>query len=214
MSKIKVAIVEDDENWLKTMTDFLERFEDIEVVWTALTRADAIETIKSFVDTDVVLMDINLNGNRHEGIFTVLDILEFKTVKVIMLSSLTDDDTIKDSFTAGAVNYIIKSNYKDIPDIIRQTYNDISSIDVLLKEFMRLKKEEQLIKLTPSEREVFGYKEKGYKQIQIEKMLFKAESTVKAQVKSILRKLNVKSSKKAVKKVNNRGLLEDEHTSS
>lgn len=208
MEKIRIAVVEDDNHWLISFCNYLERFDYIEVVWTAPSRQEALKLVKSN-DIDIILMDINLNGNRCEGIFAVIDIIEIKHVKVIMLSSLTDEEIIMDSFTAGAVNYVTKNNFRQIPGIIRNTFNEVTSMDILLKEFKRLKKEEQLKDLTSSEREVYDYIEKGYKQVQIQELLFKAESTLKAQVKAILRKLNVKTSRQAVTKVKNRGLIDD-----
>lgn len=205
MNKIRVAIVEDDLDWLKAMISFLNKHEDITVICTADSREKALELTKS-TEIDVILMDINLNGNECDGIYAVLDILEVRNVKIIMITSLKGENLIQDSFAAGAVNYISKENYEDIPLAIRKCYSDNSPIEVMLKEFRRMKREEQLKDLTQSERDIFDLIEKGYNQSQIESMLYKTHNTLRAQIKSIIKKIKVRSSKEAVMKVNSNGL--------
>lgn len=208
MKKIRIAIVEDDIHWLKSMVNFLGRHNDMEVVGTALSSNDAFQLVRN-CDIDVLLLDINLSANKRDGIFAAVEILQIKSLKIIMLTSLSDEDIIIDAFNAGAVNYIVKDKYQMLPDVIRKTMEGPSPIEVMLKEFQRMKHEEQLQEFSPSEKELFSYMEKGYTQLQIEKILYKAQSTIKTQVKSILRKLKVSSSKEAVKKVKNRGLTKD-----
>lgn len=125
-----------------------------------------------------------------------------------MLTSLKDDEIITDSFTAGAVNFISKEKYDEIPNAIRTASHNDSPIEVLLNEFSKLKREEQLKELSCSEKQVYDLLEKGYTKVGIESKLYKTANTVKSQVKQILRKLGVSSSKEAVLKVKTRGLLE------
>ncbi|MCX7922238.1 MAG: response regulator transcription factor [Clostridia bacterium] len=206
MDKIKILIVEDDPDWTKSMVNFLHKQNDIEVVATASNKQDAIK-LANPEQVDVILMDINLTENKYDGIYAAAEIQQSKKVKIIMLTSLSDEDIITNSFNAGAVNYISKTNYKELPNAIRSTYKTTSPIEVLLKDYSRLKEEEQLKDLTPAEKEVFDLIKAGYTQSQIEKKLNKAESTLKNQVNKILKKLNVRSCKEALHKVKTRGLL-------
>lgn len=204
MSKIKVAIVDDDVSWIKEMSKILNREEDIVVVGTAFSKEDAINLVKN-IDIDVILMDINLSGNRCDGIAATLEINKIKEIKTIMLTSLNDENVIINSFTAGAKNYITKSEYFKIPETIKNLYNDKSPFDVLLKDYTRLKEEEQLKILTPSERELYKLIEEGNTRNQIQNKLLKSENTVKNQLKKIFRKFNAKSSREVVEKVKSRG---------
>ncbi|WP_338130595.1 hypothetical protein [Cohnella ginsengisoli] len=61
-------------------------------------------------------------------------------------------------------------------------------MEALLKELRRLKREEQLQPLTAAEREVYVMLEEGYTHAQIERKLYKSESTLKNQVNKILKK--------------------------
>lgn len=205
MSHIRVLLVEDDPDWIKAMTSFLHHEEDILVVGSATGSSEALVLAKTLA-FDVVLMDIQLEGSPMDGIRTALEIHEIHPAKIIMLSSLEDEHTMMKSFTAGAVNYVEKSRFRDVPHAIRTAHHHPSVMEALLKEFARLKREEQLNELTAAEREVFELIEEGYTQPQIGKKLFKTESTLKNQVNKMLKKLGVRSSKEAVEKVRRKGI--------
>jgi DNA-binding NarL/FixJ family response regulator len=206
MDKIQVAIVEDDLGWLKALTSFLNKQGDILVEGTAMNREDAVNLARTSI-FDVIIMDINLNENKRDGILAAVEILQSVKVKIIMLTSLKDVEIITDSFTAGAVNYISKENYNEIPNAIRKAFHNDSPIEVLLNEFSKLKRDEQLKELSGSEKQVYDLLEKGYTKTGIESKLYKTANTVKSQVKHILRKLGVSNSKEAVLKVKTKGLL-------
>lgn len=208
MSKIRVAVVEDDPDWVQILTDFLKGTEDFETSWVARSREEALAKARSS-EIDVLLMDISLNGRPDEGIFTVLDILLVKPVKIVMLTSLREEKIIRDAYTAGALDYIFKDDIQDLPFVIRRVYHRNASTEVLLKEFQRLKREEQLIPLTPSERDLFRHMEEGFTLSQIGKRVFKAQNTLKQQTRSILKKLKVHSRKEAIRKVNSGGLTDN-----
>ncbi len=206
MDKIKVAIVEDDPVWLSSMIFFLNSQEDLTVVANASTKDDAVEMARNN-DVDIILMDINLTENNLDGIYAAAEISQFKEVKIIMLTSLEDNEVITSSFTAGAINYISKNNYNDIPAAIRSVHNKVSPMEILLKEYSRLKEEEQLSVLSNAEKEIIDLVQKGYSQSKISDMLFKSPGTIKAQVNKLLKKMGVTSCKEAIKKIQTKGIL-------
>lgn len=209
MNRIQIFLVEDDPDWIKSMTVFLNAQEDMIVVGTAESPEQAI-AMAQILSFDIVLMDIQLTAGRLDGIYTAAEILERKPqAKVIMLTSLGDELVIMQSFTAGAANYIEKPRFKELPAAIRSAVLRPGSMEVLLKEFARLKREEQLRGLTPAEREVFNLLDEGYTHSQMEQKLFKTESTLKNQINKILKKLGVRSSKEAVEKVRRKGIVRE-----
>jgi len=211
MNKINVAIIEDDLGWLKSMTSFLNKENDILVTGTATNREDAVNLARTTL-FDVIIMDINLNENKRDGILAAAEILQLVKVKIIMLTSLREDEIVLESFTAGAVNFISKEKYLEIPNAIRIAYNNDSPMEVLLNEFLKLKRNEQLKNLTQSEKQVYDLLEKGYTKSRIETELYKSANTIKSQIKQILKKLGVTSSKEAVMKVKSRGLVDEDKT--
>lgn len=209
MNPIKVLIVDDDPDWLLVMRDFLADEPDISVTATAVNEVEAWRVLET-LPIDIILMDINLTGNQHEGLYIAAEISRMKNIKIIMLTTLTQAEVIKDSFTAGAINYVTKNNYREIPNLIRTSFHNPLAMEVLLNEYSRLKKEEQLKELTPAEKEVYELVEQGYTQTQIREKLYKSESTLKNQVNRILKKIGVKKTKDAVRKVQLKGLVRAE----
>ncbi|MCX7746266.1 MAG: response regulator transcription factor [Clostridia bacterium] len=208
MDKIRIVIVEDDPGWLKAMVNFLNHEEDMIIVGTATNRKDAV-SLASSLEVDIFLMDINLNENKCEGIYAAAEILQISPqVKIIMLTSLVEESILADAFAVGASNYISKENHDEIPKVIRGTFsNRFSPIEILGKKYANLKREEQLVSLTPSEREVFDLIEQGFTQPQIQDKLVKTKNTLKSQIKGILSKFGVRNTKEAVKKVRSGGIL-------
>lgn len=206
MDKIKVAIVEDDPVWLSSMVFFINNEPDLKVIATASNKQAAVEMAREH-DMDIILMDINLTENNIDGIYAAAEISQFKQVKTIMLTSLESEEVITNSFTAGAINYVSKKNYADIPGAIRSIYNKTSPMEVLLKEFSRLKEEEQLSCLSNAEKEILDLVEKGYSQSKISSILYKSPGTLKSQINKILKKMGVTSCKDAIKKIRSKGIL-------
>jgi len=203
---IRVLLVEDDPDWIKAITSFLNHEPDMLVVGAATGAEEALR-LAGTLAFDVVLMDIHLTGSGRDGIYTALELHEIHPAKIIMLTSVIEETVMTQAFTAGAINYIEKTRYRDLPPAIRSAYHHPAAMEALLKEFARLKREEQLKPLTPAEREVYELIEEGYTQADIERKLFKAESTLKNQVNKMLKKLGVKSSKEAVELVRRKGLF-------
>lgn len=206
MAHIKVVIVDDDLDWLKLLTGFLNRDEDLLVVGTAVDRRGAVQLSRN-QEFDIMLLDINMQGNRLEGIYAAMDILSDANRRIIMVTSLGEAEIVMESFAAGAVNYIHKENYLEIPNLIRSAMKENYPLEVVLKEFRRLRKEEQLQALTSSELEIFKLAEQGYKRAEIGAQLFKSENTVKKHIKLILQKLNAANLKGAIQKVNHKAVI-------
>ena len=207
MENIRVAIVEDDLIFQKAITNFINKQPDMMVVGVASNKDEAIGLAKS-LEIDLILMDINLNGNESDGIVAAIEILKFGNIKIIMLTGIDDASTIVDSFTAGALHYILKENYLEVPNTIRLLYKNEMPFKLLLNEFSRLKKEEQLQNLTSPEKEIFHLIEQGCTQAEIAQKLYKTQNTIKTQIKSMLKKLNVKNTKEAVEKIRLKGIME------
>lgn len=207
MSPIKVFLVDDDLEWLEAMKIFLGSFPDLAVVGAAVSRNEAVSLAQT-LEIDVILMDINLTETRYDGIYAAAEISQAKKVKILMLTSLNEEDIILNSFIAGAVNFIPKTRYQEIPGAIRATYYNSSPLEIALRDYSRLKEAELIQNLTDSEREVFALAGQGYSQAQISERLHKSEQTVKNQIGVILKKLNVKRLKDAIVKVKTKGIIE------
>ena len=200
MDKIKIMIVDDNVEWFKMVSNFLNNEPDFCVIGTFTNENDAIAFIKS-IDVDIVLMDLDLGATPYEGIELTKKLSIIKPVKVMIVTSYYDmEELIANAWEAGAVHCFPKKFYKDIPNAIRLTYQNASPVEILLKNFLALKKEMILNSLTPAEKVLFSYIEQGISFCEIAEKLNKSVGTLKLQTNSILRKLNVKTRKQAIQK--------------
>ncbi|RCX16456.1 LuxR family two component transcriptional regulator [Fontibacillus phaseoli] len=189
MERIRVMLVEDDSFWREHISGDLADEPDIVVAGVAATKEEAIE-LASHQDLDVILMDINLTGNNLDGLDAAEQILHQdrnRSVKIIMLTSITEAEVIMKSFRLGAMNYINKSSYRDILHAIREANSGRASIHPDAARAMR--SEVQLMELSPTEREVFELRRSGMSKREISERLHKSTNTIKTQLRSIKNKL-------------------------
>lgn len=212
MDAIKVFLVEDDPVWRKGLIDYLNKEPGLAVVGEAGTKAEAVERFLN-AGADIVLMDINLTENNLDGIETAMELISLQAdCKIIMLTSLTAEDVIVESFSAGAVNYISKSSFKEIPEAIRAAHNRQSAIHptaaaALRNEFLRLKNEENQKLPSPAEKDILQLIHQGKTQTQIEQSLHITKRTIKNHINRILKKMGVKTSKEAASKASQKKLF-------
>lgn len=206
MNRIKVALVDNNRLFLKSMSRYLNRSKDILVVGTATTKEEALK-IPAVYDIDVALINIALSKDKCDGIFVANQILtnDLRNIKVIMITESKDKELIRKSFIAGAVFYVLKTDYRLLPDIIRKIYTNNFPVETVVKEYADFMKGEILkSKYLLSDTEILIYKlvEKGSVQSEIIERLYISESTYKKHVNSILKKLNETRLKRAIDKFN------------
>jgi two-component system response regulator DevR len=211
MKKINVFLVEADLNWLRWLREFIEKQEDMTVIGTATAKEGVVQQITA-MNIDVVLLDFMLTADGWEGLEIAIEMNKVNNVPIIMLSSLTDKDAILDTYAAGAVNYINKTNIKDIPDAIRvaymhQTFDHSTTIDTVCSELKRMLNKERDNLLTPAEKGILVHIHQGESRSQIATKEFITDSTLKNHINKILKKLGVKTSKEAVETARRRGIL-------
>ncbi|MEF2967463.1 response regulator transcription factor [Paenibacillus sp. M1] len=189
MERIRVMLVEDDPFWRDHISADLADEPDIVVAGVAATKEEAVD-LASRLELNVILMDINLTGNNLDGLDAAEQILRqerSRSVKIIMLTSITDSEVIMKSFRLGAMNYINKSSYQDILQAVREANSGRASIHPDAARTMR--SEVQLMELSPTEREVFELRRNGLSKREISERLHKSTNTIKTQLRSIKNKL-------------------------
>lgn len=215
MQKLRILIIEDDPVWAEGIAQLLGAQADMEV---AAVLADWNPTVLDGTHPpfDAVLLDVGLGQCSLGGLEAAEEVCGlFPECQVIMLSAMEESAVIVDAFRAGAVNYITKMNYKDVPDAIRAACRNRSTIhacctSAIRGELRRLKQIEEEELLSPAEKGVLRMVHKGYTQSQIGDALHIAERTIKNHVNRILKKLKVKNGKDAAEWAFRKGLLGEE----
>lgn len=106
MNKIKVLIVDDHLVVLRGLRYFLQTQPMIEIVDQALNGLEALEKAE-LLQPDVILMDLVMP--EMDGIEATKQIMaRFPKMKVIILTSFADRDSVLPAIKAGAIGYQLK----------------------------------------------------------------------------------------------------------
>lgn len=198
--KIKVLLVDDHTVVLKGLAFFLSTQEDLELVGEANNGKEALVKVGE-TNPDVILMDLYMP--EMDGVEATAYIKkEYPNVKVIVLTSFSDQAHVLPALRAGASGYILKDVEPDqLVEAIRSAYKgniqlhpDIAN--ALLSQTLPVEEKEeessiQVDVLTARENEVLQLLAKGMSNKEIASVLVITEKTVKAHVSSILSKLNL-----------------------
>jgi two-component system chemotaxis response regulator CheB len=105
--KIRVLIVDDSAFMRKVIGDILSEDPFIDVIGRARNGKEALDAVKT-QSPDVVTLDIEMPGKS--GIDVLKEILEFKPIPVVMVSSLTKEEAnvTMQALDIGAVDFVTK----------------------------------------------------------------------------------------------------------
>lgn len=193
---IRVLLVDDHLVVLRGLRFFLNTQEDIEIIGEAENGEEALRVMGDLAP-DVVLMDLMMPV--MDGVETTRRMkTEHPGVKVVVLTSFSDQDHVIPALQAGAIGYQLKDVEPDLlVDTIRKAargekYLHPKATDLLLSEMTGERDAETpLYTLTNREMEVLEQITLGKSNKEISSDLFITEKTVKTHVSNILSKLDV-----------------------
>lgn len=217
---IRVLISDDQSLFREALRTLLSSFEKLEVVGEASNGEEALRMAVS-LSPDVVLMDLRMP--IMDGVEATRRINQLgKTIKVIVLTTFDDDETVFEGLRAGAVGYLLKDVSSDkLVEAIQAAYEGqyflLPSITAkVVSEFSKIskparkKKEEEMIPdpLSPREIEILRIVAQGASNKEIADHLFISEGTVKNHLSSILSKLGVRDRMQAILKAREYGIID------
>lgn len=210
MSNVRVLIVDDHQVFAASLARVLADEDDLEVVATATTAAEALAAMSPTVD--VVLTDFRLSSG--DGVQLARQIVDgWPGVKVVMLTASTDEGVMTAALEAGCAGFITKSDPLDLVlAAVRSAATGESVVSPallarLLPKLMTKGSRGRNPDLTPREREVLQVMARGGSNQQIADELVLSRDTVRNHVASILSKLGVNSKLQAVTLAIQRGLV-------
>ena len=103
--RIRVAIVDDHRMLLGALTEWIRSAQDIDMVAAVASWPELLSS--SAFPVDVVLLDLDLKDN----IPISLKIATLKTmaVKVVLMSTYSEPNVVREALAAGALGYLVKS---------------------------------------------------------------------------------------------------------
>lgn len=206
---ITVVIVDDHLLVRSGLEAVLALFDDIRLVAQADSGSEAVKVCRS-QRPDVVLMDLVMpDMNGVEATRRVLEACP--GVRVVALTSFTDEGLIEDTLRAGAIGYLMKNVSADqLADAIRAAHAGRSTLapeaaDALVRAVSAPKAAGD--NLSQREREVLVLMAEGLTNADIAARLVIGVSTVKTHVSSIIAKLGVTTRTEASALAIRRGLV-------
>ena len=193
--KLKILIVDDHDIVRKGLAMLVSRQEDLSVVAEAGTVAEAVEKARGSVP-DVVVLDIRLpDGSGIEACRDIRD--ENCDIKVLMLTSYSDEEAVMGSIMAGASGYLLKEIHsQEIVDAIRKVGAGQSLLDPtvaasFLERVRRGKGKYAMAQLTEQEQKILELIVDGQTNREIASQINLSDKTVKNYVSNIIGKLEV-----------------------
>jgi DNA-binding NarL/FixJ family response regulator len=191
-------IVDDHEVVRLGMRAAFELEVDMEVVGEASDGEEALAKV-GVLDPQVILMDVRMQ--RMSGIEACREIKSrYPTVRIVMITSYSDEEAVFDSIMAGADGYLLKNvSRTELLKALRAVAAGQSLLDPGTSQKAIAKMTSMISghiqapgeELTEREREVLALVARGYTNKQIAEVLFVSEKTARNHVSHILEKLGL-----------------------
>ena len=193
---IRVFLLDDHEVVRRGLAALLESTDDITVVGESGSAQEAARIIPA-LRPDVAVLDVRLPDG--DGVSVCRELRSrMPELKVIMLTSYSDDEALFEAIMAGASGYLLKQILgQDLVAGVRTVAAGGSLLDptATTKVLERMRRAAEpagpLAKLSEQERTVLELIGEGLTNRQIGERMFLAEKTVKNYVSSLLAKLGL-----------------------
>ncbi len=188
-NRITVMLVDDHPAFRKGIAALIAGEPDLHVVAEAGDGQEALHLFRK-VKPDVVLMDLRLPGMG--GVETTMAIRkEFPDARIIVLTTFDADEDIYRAIQTGAKSYLLKDTPEDeLAATIRAVHAGQQKLPTRVAQ--RLAERQQRADLSQREMDVLALLIKGRSNKEISSALFVSEDTVKAHLKTLFAKLNVR----------------------
>ncbi len=215
MDTIRIFVVDDHPLFRYGLISVLSEYSEFQVVGDAANSIEALPKIEE-IQPDVVIMDVFMPNS--DGIkATTLIKQKIPRIEIIILTISDNEDVFLNAIKAGAKGYLLKgSGIQEIVEAIKLVANGEATVSPimaarLLEKFRDAKDsngKKSSGELSLREKEVLKLTARGSSNKEIAANLFISDTTVKAHMRNILEKLNVRNRAEAVGVAISKGILD------
>lgn len=213
MSDKKRILIADDFQLLREdLTELINHQRDMEVVGTAASGKEIVSLAET-TGFDLILMDIEMETMNAGIIATQKICQDHPEAGIIFLTAHETHDMIVTAMGAGALDYVVKGcEDEELLYHVRCALNGNPVMstkihETVMQEYARLQQSEKSLlffinnisKLTSTEREMIKFLLQGYRVHEIAEARCVEASTIKTQIKGLLRKFGCSRTKEIVK---------------
>jgi two-component system, NarL family, response regulator LiaR len=196
---IRVILVDDHARVHQLVTTALSKSEDITLIAQGATGEEAIQLAEKY-QPDLMLMDVVMPV--MSGVEATKVIHErFPNVKIMVLSSFQDDESVHAMLQNGATGYILKNAISsDLVNMIRTAHTGVAvfSSEVAQVLIHVNKGVVNNFGLTEREIEVLKLMAMGLNNAEIAQKLVISQSTVKFHINNLIQKMGVETRAEAI----------------
>lgn len=206
MNKLRVLLV-DDEPLLLESLEIILSLNDMDIIGKAHDGFEALDILKDS-ECDIALVDINMKGMGGLELIENLKV-KYPAVKILVLTTFYDDETITRAISLGADGYLLKDSGKDaILGAVSQIMNGTNVIDQKVMQRLCVlmsgqKKEPSILAdMTGREKQIASLLAQGLSNKQIASELYISEGTVKNYISTIYDKTGIHDRSKLIVAIN------------
>lgn len=216
---IKLVLVDDHQVFVQGVEALLSRAEDITVLNTFTNALELMRFLKEGDLPDVILLDIEMGTDNGVEVAENI-LLQYPSVKVVMLSTYFNEDFVSQLMESGISGYLLKNTgYKELQDAVRNVWGGSFAfspevMQVIVNGFSQTGgagkgsgEGEKTSPLTDREIEIVQLIADELTMKEIADKVFLSEHTVKTHRKNIMAKLDVKNTAGLIKKAFVLGLI-------
>jgi two-component system response regulator DevR len=197
MERIKIIVVDDHEMVREGLKAILEPEQDFLVVGEAGTGNEVVE-LATRTRADVALLDARLPDSSGPEVCRALKLTGLK-VRVIIMSTYTDDELVQASISAGARGYVVKNIERfSLKECIRAVHRGQAVLSPqvtgsLMDRMFDDPPPGPRVNLNQSQVAILRLIARGYSNREIAAEVHLSENTVKTHLQGIFSKLGVRN---------------------
>ncbi|NUR73858.1 MAG: response regulator transcription factor [Hamadaea sp.] len=204
---IRVLVADDQRVVREGLSLVLGLLPDVEVVGTAADGDEAV-ALAAELAPDIVLMDLRMP--RCDGVEATRRLREaYPEIKVVVLTTYSDDRSVLEALRAGARGYLTKdAGGTEIHAALRRVRDNQAVLDPAVQHHLVSAVAAPVPSpLTPRETEVLTLIAEGLSNAEIAARLYISEATVKTHINHLLAKIGVRDRAQAVGYAYQQGLI-------